>query len=194
MKKLLVAAAALALSTGAIAGPSWTYVDLGAVLGDGSADEDTIGYGLRGSFGFGDLWHIQADVAGFEVNGGKDVLGGSDDTIYTLRGGIHPAVTDNTDFVLDISYTGAESESVGGALKLKPKAYGLRTGVRSNIGNLELRGFVALQGTDDDAGSKTRQIVPTIGGQYNFSDAWSVGVDTVLEGNNLTDLYVRWSF
>ena len=55
MKKLLVAAAAMAISTGAIAGPSWTYVDLGVVLGDGADDEDLIGYGLRGSFGFGNI-------------------------------------------------------------------------------------------------------------------------------------------
>jgi hypothetical protein len=190
MKKFLVAAAAMAISTGAIAGPSWTYVDLGVVLGDGEFDEDLTGYGLRGSFGFGNIWHVQADVAAFETGGGKPE--GTDSTVYTLRGGIHPAVTDNTDFVLDISYTGAEDETEG--TKDKPKAYGIRSGVRSNIGNLELRGFIALLATDDDNDSKVREIVPTIGGQYNFSDAWSVGVDTVLQDENITDLFVRWSF
>jgi hypothetical protein len=200
MKKLLLTMAALALSTSAIAGPSWTYVDLGVVVGDGNADEDLIGYGLRGSFGFGDLWHIQADVASFEQNGGKGNAGppaGTDNTLYTIRGGIHPAVTDNTDFVLDISYTGAEVEN--STTKDKPKAYGIRTGVRSNVGKLELRGFVTLASTDNDlsgaAESKTLQIIPSIGGQYNFSDAWSVGADTdILGEDNITDLYVRWSF
>jgi hypothetical protein len=204
MKKLLLTMAALALSTSAIAGPSWTYVDLGVVVGDGNQDEDLVGYGLRGSFGFGDLWHIQADVASFEQNGGKGTdnsaipgtADGTDNTLYTIRGGIHPAVTDNTDFVLDISYTGAEDEN--STTKNKPKAYGIRTGVRSNVGKLELRGFVALASTDNDkdapADSKVWEIIPTIGGQYNFSDAWSVGLDTALEGDNLSNLYVRWSF
>jgi hypothetical protein len=201
MKKLLLTMAALALSTSAIAGPSWTYVDLGFVVGDGSDDEDLTGYGLRGSFGFGDLWHIQADVAQFEQNGGKGNAGppaGTDNTLYTIRGGIHPAVTDNTDFVLDISYSGAEDES--GTAKVKPKEYGIRTGVRSNIGNLELRTFIALVSRDNDqdgdASSTVLRIVPTIGGQYNFSDAWSVGIDTSLDDdqNNISDLYVRWSF
>jgi hypothetical protein len=200
MKKLLLTMAALALSTSAIAGPSWTYVDLGFVVGDGEQDEDTTGYGLRGSFGFGDLWHIQADVASFESGGGKS-SGGTDNTVYTIRGGIHPAVTDNTDFILDISYTGVEEKSDDD--KVKPKAYGIRTGVRSNIGKLELRGFITLASTDNDQDgtgsppiqeSKTLQIIPAIGGQYNFSDAWSVGIDTVLEEDNLSNLYVRWSF
>jgi hypothetical protein len=197
MKKILLTMAALALSTSAIAGPSWTYVDLGFIVGDGSDDESTTGYALRGSFGFGDLWHIQADVGSFETGGGKSsTTNGTDNSLYTIRGGIHPAVTDNTDFVLDISYTGAEDET--GTAKVKPKAYGLRTGVRSNIGKLELRGFVTLASTDNDqdgsAESKTLQIIPAIGGQYNFSDAWSVGIDTVLEEDNLSNLYVRWSF
>jgi hypothetical protein len=199
MKKILLTMAALALSTSAIAGPSWTYVDLGFIVGDGSDDEDTTGYALRGSFGFGDLWHIQADIGAFESNGGKGnniAPDGTDNTVYTIRGGIHPAVTDNTDFVLDISYTGAEDES--DTNKNKPKAYGIRTGVRSNIGKLELRGFVTLASTDNDRDgteeSKTLQIIPAIGGQYNFSDAWSVGIDTALEGDNLSNLYVRWSF
>jgi hypothetical protein len=196
MKKLLLTMAALALSTSAIAGPSWTYADLGFVVADGSQDEDTTGYSLRGSFGFGELWHIQADVASFESGGGKGTGNGTDNTIYTIRGGIHPAVTDNTDFILDISYTGVEEKSDDD--KVKPKAYGIRTGVRSNIGKLELRGFITLASTDNDqdgaAESKTLQIIPAIGGQYNFSDAWSVGIDTVLEEDNLSNLYVRWSF
>jgi hypothetical protein len=201
MKKILLTMAALALSTSAIAGPSWTYADLGFVVADGEFDESTTGYGLRGSFGFGDLWHIQADVASFESGGGKGTGNGTDNTVYTIRGGIHPAVTDNTDFVLDISYTGIEDDE--GDSKTKPKAYGLRTGVRSNIGKLELRGFITLASTDNDQDgtgtppiqeSKTLQIIPAIGGQYNFSDAWSVGIDTQLEGDNISDLYVRWSF
>ena len=201
MKKLLVAAAAMAISTGAIAGPSWTYVDLGAIIADGSNSEDTTGLGLRGSFGFGDLWHIQAEVASFELNGGKgkcdlEEQECGDVTTYVLRGGIHPAVTDDAQFVLDIGYQGGEvktrDEDTSG--KIKPSTYDIRGGYRQNIGALELRGFISYARTDDDAGNKEWNIIPALGLQYNFSDAWSVGIDTEIEDDNQSDLYVRWSF
>jgi len=189
----------MAISTGAIAGPSWTYVDLGAVIGDGSKDnggEDTGGLNLRGSFGFGDLWHIQANVSAFETGGGKS-KGGEDITTYGLRGGIHPAVTDDGQFVLDIGYQGGEAKSeAGGTVKLKPSVYDIRGGYRQNIGNMELRGFIqyARRDFDDANNTKTWDIIPSLGIQYNFSDAWSVGADTIIQEDNLTDLYVRWSF
>jgi hypothetical protein len=198
MKKLLVAAAALAVSTGAMAGPSWTYVDAGYVTGD-AGDESTDGFGLRGSFGFADIWHIQADYLYYEQAGGKDKSGGNDVNGYSIRGGVHPAVTDNTDFVADIAYTGGEIDN--GSTKTEPDSIDLRTGVRSNVGNLELRSFVTLSygsedlpGGNDDFTSVSYQV----GGQYNFSDAWSVGADVSLNDSiisgDLLDLYVRWSF
>lgn len=198
MKKALIALAAMAVSTGALAGPSWTYVDLGLVVADGSNDEDTTGAALRGSFGFADLWHIQASVAGFEEAGGKS-KGGADITAYELRGGIHPAVTDNADFVLDIGYLGAEEKTEdGGSQKLKPSSYDIRAGYRQDIGNLELRGFIKYARTDNDAegeaSEKVWNLIPSLGLQYNFSDAWSLGADYVIEDDNLTNIYVRWSF
>jgi hypothetical protein len=224
MKKALITMAALATSTSVMAGPSWTYVDLGIQFADTEivTGEDTIGYVLGGSFGFGSLWHIAADITQTEVNGGKGKDFGFDDTSYELRGGIHPAVTDNTDFVLDIGYTGQEWE-FDGADKIKPTNFDIRTGVRSNVGNLELRAFVALVQSDldsdvDDFDGKGRDFTFTVGGQYNFSDAWSVGVDHLVGGGqdfietelvgvgpdiasipfniggDMTNVYVRWSF
>ena len=188
----------MAISTGAMAGPSWTYVDLGVVIGDGSTangGEDTSGLNLRGSFGLGDLWHIQANVSAFETGGGKSEEGGADITTYGLRGGLHPAVTDDAQFVLDIGYQGGEAKNnANESVKLKPSLYDIRGGYRQNIGALELRGFIQYARIDTDDGVKTWDIIPSLGIQYNFSDAWSVGADTFLEDDNLTDLYVRWSF
>jgi hypothetical protein len=211
MKKALITMAALATSTSVMAGPSWTYVDLGIQFADTEivTGEDTIGYVLGGSFGFGSLWHIAADITQTEVNGGKGKDFGFDDTSYELRGGIHPAVTDNTDFVLDIGYNGSEWDADG--VKIKPKSYDIRTGLRANVGQLELRSFVAIEQYDNDFDDvvdgfdgKGRRMVYSVGGQYNFSDAWSVGIDHIVgggveidefeAGDNLTDLYVRWSF
>ena len=205
MNKVLVTLAALALSTSAIAGPSWTYVDAGLTFADydSDVDEDTVGYGLRGSFGFGELWHVQAGVGSVEVGGGKSKTGGADVTVYNLRGGIHPAVTDNTDFVLDIGYTGGEAKFESGSEKLKPSVYDIRTGLRANVGKLELRSFVSINtvdadektcGSNADQDCKGRVIGYAVGGQYNFSDAWSVGLDHAVAQEGATDVYVRWSF
>jgi len=207
MKKLIIAAAAMAVSTGALAGPSWTYVDLGYVFGnsDLATGEDTSGAALRGSFGFGNIWHIQAAVAGGEINGGKSPdFQGTDFSSYEIRGGIHPAVTDNTDFVLDIGYTGSELEFCNTQPcdndKTKPSAFDIRTGVRANVGQLELRSFLSWNFVDSDSSDNTfdgegQTLSYAVGAQYNFSDAWSVGIDTeILDSDNLSDLYVRWSF
>ena len=211
MKKLIIAAAAMAVSTGALAGPSWTYVDLGLVFNNYSpdADEDSVGYALRGSFGFADLWHVQAAVASTELNGGKS-KGGADITLYDIRGGIHPAVTDNVDFVLDIGYEGGEAKTNDGSEKLKPSRYDVRTGVRADVGKLELRSFISIGQTDFDSKTcgptadkscKGRDIRYSVGGQYNFSDAWSLGADYIVNAGDTdvgaqgaTNVYVRWSF
>ena len=78
MKKLMIALAALAMSGTAVAGPSWTYVDLGYLVGDSAQkDAETEGLGLRGSFGFANMWHVQLDLAAGETAGGKsDITGG----------------------------------------------------------------------------------------------------------------------
>ena len=75
--KLIVAAAALTISGAAVAGPSYTFVDLGYLTGD-SGDERTDGFGLRGSFGFANLWHVAAEVSAAEAGGGKSKVGGAD--------------------------------------------------------------------------------------------------------------------
>jgi len=187
MKKVLLTLAALALSGTAMAGPSWTYVDLGYITGDSTGDDSIDGYSLRGSFGFGDLWHVE----GFVANEENDSF---DNDSYGIRGGIHPALTDNTDFVLDLGYAQTDGDSSSDP---DPTAFQFRTGVRSNIGNVELRSFVSLVFGDDDSGmdEEFRSVMYSVGGQYNFSDAWSVGADaSVGESNDRLNLYVRWSF
>jgi hypothetical protein len=195
--KIIFAVAALTLSGAAFAGPAWTYVDLGAFIGD-SADKDaeTQGAALRGSFGFANIWHVQADFASGDLRGGKsETPNGADLTAYSIRGGIHPALSDNTDFVLDLGYGNLEEKEA--SAKNSADILALRTGVRSNVGPVELRAFVSLEAFDgsDDSDAEGRNISYSVGGQYNFSDAWAVGTDvTVSEQDDLMNIYVRWSF
>ena len=193
--KMMCVVAALTLSGAAVAGPAWTYADLGAFVGDSDGkDEETQGIALRGSFGFADIWHVQAEVATGDADGGKSEPSGADVTWYGIRGGVHPSITDNTDFVLDLGYTNMEMDF--GGSKPDTDTIDIRTGVRSNVGPVELRAFVSL-GFFDGSGSNNegRDVSYTVGAQYNFSPAWAVGVDAnVTDSDNLADIYVRWNF
>jgi len=196
--KIICGFAALMLSGAAVAGPAWTFADLGVFIGDSSTkDAETEGAALRGSWGFANIWHLQADIASGEVDGGKSnsSFGGADVTAYGIRGGIHPAISDNTDFVLDLGYGNLE-EDFGGSTKPDQDTIDIRTGVRSDIGPVELRALISLGFFDGDGSSdEGRNVSYSVGGQYNFSPAWSVGADAqVSDSDDLVTIYVRWSF
>jgi hypothetical protein len=193
--RMMCAVAALTLSGAAVAGPAWTYADLGVFIGDSSGkDEETQGLALRGSYAFADMWHVQAELASGEVGGGKSETGGADVTAYGIRGGIHPSITENTDLVLDLGYSNVEMDF--GGSKPDADAIDIRTGVRSNLGPVELRAFVSLGFFDGDGSNdEGRDIAYAVGGQYNFSPAWAVGTDiTVSDSDDLIDIFVRWNF
>ncbi len=192
MKNVILTLAALALSGTAMAGPSWTYVDLGYVVGDSDGkNNDVDGFSARGSMGW-QIWHVQLDYVDVDF----DEFDGSIDG-YDFRIGLHPAATDNTDFVLDLGY-GTLSLSESGSSDYDVDVLTLRTGTRTNVGdNLELRAFVTLQSLDGDASDDEGvEIGYQVGAQYNFSDAWSVGADAQFNGafDDLANIYVRWSF
>ena len=140
MKNAIIAAAALAVSGTAIAGPSWTYVDLGYTRQSSIEDpaignnvDKSQGYELTGSFGFGNIWHVGATYGSAEakVNNASDI---ELDKYYDLRAGVHPAITDSTDFVAEIGYTKWETKNAGGLnVNNKPKAYDITVGVRSML-------------------------------------------------------------
>ena len=207
MKKLMIAMAAMGLSSVAMAGPSWTYVDLGYAQGSSAEEaglESVDGYDLTGSFGFAGIWHINGTYGTISVdNGSSDV----DIDFYRIGAGVHPAITDSTDFVAEIGYTGWEVDVPNGP---EPDAIDLTLGVRSMVTDqFELNGFLATQiassdgaldgGNNDDA----TLFSPSLGGQYFFTDNISVNVSytwndvqsTLTSLNSDTARFgVRWSF
>ena len=183
MKKSIIAAAALAaggVSGVAMAGPSWTYLDLGFVQGE-EIGEDSDAFQLRGSFGI-DMWHARLeyiDGESFDV----DFDG------YRLAIGAHPAITENTDLVFELSYFDLESD-LGDA-----DGYGLAVGVRSMFtDNVELNALLQSDFGDIDGGGDITSINASLGGQYLFTDNVGVGVDVSIGDGNAANFYVRWSF
>jgi hypothetical protein len=206
MKKVIIALAALAASSAAVAGPSWTYVD-GAYIQQSSSEElagikSSKGYEFAGSFGFLETWHVNALYGNDES---KPLTGSSTEVDYWRIGaGAHPAITDNTDFVAEIGYTQWDVKDANPSVE--PNAVDLVVGVRSMITDqFELNGYVTTQvGSSDFGGSDDdfTIFVPSVGGQYFFTDNFSVNMsyewgstqNIVLGSKDSATFGVRWSF
>jgi len=194
--RLIVAAAALLATGTAAAGAPWTFVDLGYVTGD-SGDDRSMGVALRGSFGFANIWHAGLGVSSFEDNGGKDKPFGSDDTGVNLFVGLHPAVTSNTDLVLDLGYTSVEVDD--GSTKDDINGIYLRGGPRAMLGDkFEISGYlVSTWGQDKTQNGKPdfTSVGLQVGGAYYFTPAVSLGADADLtDSEDIVNIYFRWSF
>ena len=193
MKKSIIAAAALAaggVSGVAMAGPSWTYLDLGYTQGSSFGDDDSDAFQLRGSFGI-DMWHARLEYIDGETFG-EDYDG------YRLFVGAHPALTENTDLVFELGYFDLDLDD--GSFTDSYDGFTLGAGLRSMLtDNLELNGgFRASNGDVDGFDIDLVQVYA--GGQYLFTDNVGVGVDLEIGssdfgfGGNTANMYVRWSF
>jgi hypothetical protein len=198
MKKFILVLAGLALSGIAVAGPSWTYVDLGYVQLD-SGDESSDGFRLSGSLGIADMFHVNANYAQID-----DAFFGLDDyDSYRIGAGIHPAVTDSTDLVVELGYTSGDFDDAD----VEPDFIDLTFGVRSmltdsfelNAAIVAAKGSLDTGGDDDFTDTGIR-----VGGQYFFTDAFSANVSATngfggSDGNiaildDSVQIGVRWSF
>jgi len=198
MNKLIIALAALAVSGAAVAGPKWTYVDVGYVTAD-AGNESTNGYAIRGSYGFADVWHAGAGYSAIDFAGGSGKVGGEDADGYNIYVGVNPALTDDIDFVADLGWQSTEV-TINSGQKLDSDQIFVRAGPRAMITDaFEIHTYVSLgwgsadnvspPGTDSDKSD----VAVELGGAYYFTPNWSLGLDVSLESDNVADLYVRWS-
>lgn len=223
---MLAATAALTTSTAALAeGPAWTYVDLGYLrsssteldsspgAASGTIDKSQ-GYVLDGSFGFAEIWHagIYVGTAETKIDGAANL---EIDTFYNVRVGLHPSVTDNTDFVAEIGYTtwdfATNAQNPSGGIG-KPSAADITVGVRSMLSDrFELSAFLSYfrgEADIDGISDKFQIFAPQVGGQFFFTDNFSINLDytfgdlqsSVLAGSGLISVSdtakfgLRWSF
>jgi hypothetical protein len=166
MKKLILGLAAFAVSGLAMAGPSWTYGEVGYVRAD-SGDDNTDAFQLKGSFGFADKFHVQAKY--YDGENGDIGNNGEDFDGYEIRLGINPAVTDNTDFVFQVGYMDMSQErgsnAIAGSLKdVDSDGYILTVGLRSMLTDqLEISGYV-----DSIAGEADEYDKNSLGEEYHI--------------------------
>ncbi len=204
--KLLAATAALTVSSIAVAGPSYTYVDLGFITADSQVKKTQAALRLRGSFGFADLFHVGATIDSGEISGGRSKATaenpqGADFDAYSLYFGVNPAMTDNVDLVVRVGYDAGQKKSknliTGVNNKRENEALFLSFGTRAMLSEkFELNAFATYAAGDSqlkDSDEAKFDIVNwsyTVGGEYYFTEMFSVGLDLSLEtataGNDVT--------
>lgn len=206
MKNIFVAAAVSVLSSVAIAeGPSWTYVSVGFVAGDSSdeyKDGNLSGHSFNASAQLSDTFHARIDYADVDLNERDSSEG------YTLALGVHSALTDNTDLVVEFVHSSYDFEENNENEGDGYDGYGMNVGLKSMFTDkLELSAGVSYRDLEldielsDDA-ERERQITTYFGGQYFVNENMGVGIDYSEFDVQTTDdfgsigilnVYVRWS-
>ncbi len=193
----LSAIAALVCSGAAVAGPQWTFANVGLSSGDGDEVDQTEFLGLEGCFAFADMWHVRGKLAFGETenNGGRDV------DILELGVGFHRSVNDSTDVVIDVFF-GTIDELQGNGTTDESDYMGYSFGVRSMLTDqFEFNAAVNYADVDCPAGcgaatGSAVNVGGEMGGRYLFNEAISVGATFNWDGvqGDLLTLNVRWAF
>ncbi len=193
----LAAAAALACSGAAVAGPQWTFANIGIATGDGDETDDTKFFGFEGCLAVADIWHVRGEWATGETenNGGRDV------DVLELGVGLHRNISDSTDLVIDLFF-GSIDEDDGGGGSTESDYLGYSFGVRSMVTDeFEFNAAVNYADVDCPAGcgaasGSAVNVGGEIGGRYLFAEAISVGASLNWNGvhGDLLTLNVRWAF
>jgi len=200
-----VAVAAFAVSGAAIAGPGWTFVEVGYGYGDNDMgnigpgvgsnngnsvyEDGTKGYTLDGSLSFGSMYHVALQYAKGDYYEGPTWLSESERKSYSGIVGIHPAVTDATDLVLELNYTKTEYSGFAEDT-LKDTGGGIRTGLRSMLSDtVEANAFIGIQKTD----YKDVEVAAELGGAWSFAANWALTADAKIgESETQIGAGIRW--
>lgn len=204
MKNFIIGVSIFVFSSMAVAeGPSWTYASFGFVAGDSSDEEEDgnySGHSFNASAELIDNIHARIDYADVDLNDDDSSEG------YTIALGVHSAVTDNTDLVVEFVSTNYDFEESNVNEGEGYDGYGLNVGLRSMFSNkLELSGGVSFKELELDTnfnGDNERHVTIYFGGQYIVNENMGIGIDYSEFDVQTTDdfgsigilnVYARWS-
>ena len=197
--KLLAATAALTVSSVAVAGPNYTYAQLGYLAIDSEGKEDSGGFELKGSFGFADVFHVGASIAAVELEGGKS-KDGADVDAYDIYFGYNPAITDNIDAVIRVGFEEAEFKTQDNP-RVKEEALFLSFGTRAMVAeNFELNAFATYTAGNvkgNQPGDTKEDFVDwdySVSGIYSFTEMFAAGVQLDIDTVNTGTLFARVNF
>jgi hypothetical protein len=115
LRYLSIGALMLSSATAMAEGPSYSYIKASyqeweldtSELGLGLSDIDGDGFGVAGSVGFGNSWHIFADYATAEFESVVDI------DLMTVGVGYHLGINDNTDFFAELGFAKGDIQFLG---------------------------------------------------------------------------------
>ena len=184
LANLLVGIAALPLAAAAD-GFDYTFVEGGIVnteVDAGIVDIDGDGIGINGSFSINEDLHILAGYSDIDYDFG---VGGS---LLNVGLGFNSGISQDLDFVADVSYVSAEIDS--GIGRADEDGYSLGAGIRARTGdNVELEAglhYVDLDSSDT---------VVSVSGRYYFSNSFALGAGLADDDGGLSwNIGVRAEF
>ncbi len=148
--------------------PSYSYIQASYVhieLDNDFGDVDGNGFAAGGSIPINDQWHVFAGYSSSDFDFSIDL------DEFSIGGGWHTPISDNTDFVAEVAYVSADASANG--FSVDDDGLGLSVGIRSMVQeDLEL--FAAISHVElDSAGDGT-----SIGGGawYTVSGNLAVGL------------------
>ena len=207
----LLSAAAL-LGSAAQAGElPWTYAEIGYNDVDGDDTFETKAFDIKGSIGFGDLWHASLQYIDGDTDSNTTDEDGDFDG-FNIAIGAHPQITPDTQLVGEVSYydLDADGGEGGGGGDLNVDGFGLAVGLRHSLTDaIELSGKINwVHGNYDVSGAFGGDIdyhdtSVEFGGRYNWTSNISTGLTVGINGAGATGVVdsgdvirfdVRWSF
>lgn len=181
MKRSLIAlalASLLPLSAQADDKLSYTYVEGGYV----NLDSDADGFGVRGSFEFG-----QSNFYGFGSYAKIEYDNSSIDVDNTEIGiGYAHGLSDNVDLISELAWVNADADNVPMLGNVDADGYRTSVGIRGSFSD-NFEGLLKANYTDGS--DFDGEFSGTIGAQYKFTPTWGV-TGEVTFGDNNTETYL----
>jgi Ax21 family sulfation-dependent quorum factor len=182
MKRLILAALAIAvLPLAAQAGDlSYNYLQAGYNYAhNDNSDQNSPGWEGTASAALGQ--HFQVFGGGGVSNRDASSASGQN---WNLGAGFHTPVSDQTDFVGDLSYRHGNIDGVSGDVKTYSGEVGVRSALAPQFEGWLMAGYSnATNDTGDIDRSSKGHAYGTLGGQYKFTKNWGL----VAEGRLASD-------
>ena len=197
---LLAAMTITAAGTALAEGPQWTYVHGGYQRGDSYGNDGKNNtWDVGGSYGFMDMWHVQADYANTEIRNGStgdNIDGGFDQ--WSITAGANPHVNDSTDIVLDVRYGSLSPDNSDFS---DADLWSVGAGVDSLFTDkLELHviAYWTNWNANDSSLVQGESVTGTMGGRYHWTENFSSDINWTIGssdfGGNTLGADFRYAF
>ena len=192
---VLAAMTITAAGTAFAGGPQWTYVDAGYARGDsfGNDGKNDL-WNIGGSFGFMDMWHVQADYASASIDDGSNSSVDFGYDQWSITAGAHPHINDSTDLVFDLRYGSVSPDESAFS---DSDLWSLAAGVDSMFTDkFELTAKVVWTNynADDNSLVQGENVGGVLGGRYHWTENFSTAINYTIDDSDYVGADFRFAF